>query len=707
MVRPVTLLFAIMAALLAPVLLVAPGQAAPSASRAWAGAPDPLAVTIDSLTPAVVPESGPVVITGTVTNESSEQWRGINVYAMTSSLPLTTHRELRAAIDSDPELPVGERITEAGAARIEVLDPGATGSYHLRVPRRLLGIGNRPGVYWIGIHALGETDAGRDTIADGKARTFIPLVHATGSVDTALILPVRRGSQQTADGRVSRTDTWVEDLVPTGGLSRTLSLAEAAGSRPVNWLLDQRVVDTVAQLAAGNPADDLGPFVAEPGPTTQSPSEEVSAPGLTDPVEPATSDADTAALATAWLARLTPAQAGDAVLLLPYGDLDVAAVLRSEGPLDWYTVAREHAALAAQAAGITQTVPTTSAPAGYLDPTDIAELPEDTLTVADRRVLAGRPAAVNASVHDRRVLFSLGAGLREGPGPDDPLAGVAVRQRILSEAALQLESGEAQPLAVTFPSGWAPTDPTGFFTGLDQPWLRLVGIPELLAAPPTPIAPEAIQYPRWQREAELTAGELAAPAQLVELGRSLRALFAEEDPLGREVIGDGLSAASYISRFRHGQAQREAAAQVSWLTDQLELVTISGPPSLTLSSDQGALQVLVENGLNRPVQVQITATSDAGMRVESGVPVMLAPGAHRSMLLDVSATRLGPHTVRLALTDPSGAGIGEPAVVPIRASPVSQVIWWVVGIGLALLFATIVMRLFKRVRQALAGPEET
>ncbi len=39
-------------------------------------------------------------------------------------------------------------------------------------------ISGDPGVYWIGVHALGASADGRDLVADGRARTFIPLVHA-------------------------------------------------------------------------------------------------------------------------------------------------------------------------------------------------------------------------------------------------------------------------------------------------------------------------------------------------------------------------------------------------------------------------------------------------------------------------------------------------------------------------------------------------
>ena len=60
------------------------------------------------------------------------------------------------------------------------------------------------GVYWFGVHALGNTDAARDGVADGRARTFLPLVPAAEArppLPTALVLPLRRPVHHAPDGR--------------------------------------------------------------------------------------------------------------------------------------------------------------------------------------------------------------------------------------------------------------------------------------------------------------------------------------------------------------------------------------------------------------------------------------------------------------------------------------------------------------------------
>ncbi len=81
-----------------------------------------------------------------------------------------------------------------------------------------------------------------------------------------------------------------------------------------------------------------------------------------------------------------------------------------------------------------------------------------------------------------------------GPGPtpaDDPLA---LRQRLLSEAALRLTAGDTAPLVVTIPSGWEPADAASFFSGLDEPWLDVVGVTDVAERPATDLPASSLAY---------------------------------------------------------------------------------------------------------------------------------------------------------------------------------------------------------------------
>ena len=122
MLRPVSLLPALV---VVASLLGLPAAAAQAAPRQHAEPTTPLAVTIDTLTPSVIPPQGPVRVTGSVTNRDDETWTDVNVYAFVSEAPMTTAAELADAADTAPDEYVGPRIlTEGTYDSIGDLDPG-------------------------------------------------------------------------------------------------------------------------------------------------------------------------------------------------------------------------------------------------------------------------------------------------------------------------------------------------------------------------------------------------------------------------------------------------------------------------------------------------------------------------------------------------------------------------------------------------------
>ena len=99
---------------------------------------------------------------------------------------MTTRDELAAAAASDPALEVGTRLFEDGSSpRSATWLPGQSAPFRISLPVRDLADHRGPGVYWIGVHALGQDAAGRDGVADGRARTFIPLVDAKAHASVA------------------------------------------------------------------------------------------------------------------------------------------------------------------------------------------------------------------------------------------------------------------------------------------------------------------------------------------------------------------------------------------------------------------------------------------------------------------------------------------------------------------------------------------
>ena len=88
-------------------------------------------------------------------------------------------------------------------------------------------------MYWIGVHVLGASQStGRDTIADGRARTFIPQVpRSTPSTRLALVVPVKAEVRRGAAGRLLGFGAWSRAL-GAGRPARPAAEPVRPGHRP-------------------------------------------------------------------------------------------------------------------------------------------------------------------------------------------------------------------------------------------------------------------------------------------------------------------------------------------------------------------------------------------------------------------------------------------------------------------------------------------
>lgn len=692
----------------------------------------PLSVTMDSLTPSVVPRRGHVHVSGTVTNDSHDQWRNVRVYALISASPITDESDLADAVALDPAVEVGERVTTEGSFDvIDTLDPGQTARYALSVRRSDLQISGAPGVYWFGVHALGETDAGRDTLADGRARTFVPLIDdTTSALDTALVLPVRRPVEYDAQGALDDVPSWVADLRRSGSLEAVTTLGLAAGTRPLTWLVDPAVPDAAARLVAGNPGRSLAPDRRGGQEGTGSPSGDAS-DGPSGSPEPSsepedgagsTDDKPTAAeraatsLSSTWLDRTRLAMQGDQVLALPYADLDVSSAAHHDPST--ITEARRRST---QAIGSLEvTAGSAVAPAsGYLDPGALAVLPRRTRVLLTEHALAGSgnssdsddsdgSGSAVAVVDGRRVVVTNDGAVGGGPGPGNRYDPLAMRQRLLSEAALALLDGQ-HALVASLPVDKVPvTDPASaaaFFAGLDVGWLHLTTLDTAVAAATPERRPDGLSYPAAQAAEGVPQANFTASNDLRHKGQLLDEVLPRNDSVGSAVTAQSLTAVS--SWVREAPVYGVVAAQQAGREVQsaLDSVTIAPPVSVTLSSDSGPFSATVTNGLDEMVRVKVIARTDPRLHIEPSDPVELGPGEHATVLLEAHTSLLGVHDVQLLVTDVDGNPIGPAATFPLRAAQVSSVIWVVIAVGAVLLVGAIAVRLFRRIRtHRTAGP---
>jgi hypothetical protein len=674
--------------------------AAPAAPR---DPTQPLVLHMRSITPGYLPDHGPIIVRGTITNDSGEPWTAVNVHGFIGSTPILTSADLAAAARTPVAADVGNRILVPGTFdHFDALSPGQTAPFTVRLPHRVLGV-SVPGVYWFGVHALGTSPAGKSFTAVGRDRTFLPYLPAsvTGSgavQQAALVVPIRAGVVRDPNGAIADPGQWVRSL-RSGPLHAVVRAGRAAGGRPLSWLLDPAVLDVVRRLSEGNPPRTLkSPTTAKPGGPSPSPSATSSGSAASAAEESAIPPARTARIARRWLRQIDAllAVATGQVLGLPYGDLDVGSALRHDRPFLRAAIHRTSRTFPAPL----QVSPVASPPTGGMPAADIQALPEATTVIlSDRDVLGTPPSSV--TVAGRRVVLTSAGAAEGGPGPGDPLSPLAARQRILSEAALHL-LGDQSPLVVELPTALQQRLRPSFFSGLDVPWLRLGTVGGATAGPSVALSGLRMRTPAASG-AQLGPGLFLEADRVISQGSALQAVLVHNHVLLGRLFEETTGNASYSAAQDPFGADARMRSTGAWVDGNLAGIGIAAPPKVTLASTKGHFSVLVNNDLDVPVNVRVRARSDPQLTITGGETVDLPPHGRTTVLLNASTHVLGVHTVTLELTTRGGRPLGPHDTFPMRAEAVSRLIWVIIGGGVCLLFGAIVVRLVRRVLRSRAS----
>ncbi|MCD6641197.1 MAG: hypothetical protein LT071_14965, partial [Nocardioides sp.] len=628
--------------LLTALVAVVPLVWSTPAGAAQAEEQEPLRVHLDAIS-ATVPRRGAVRIAGTVTNTSASEFTRINLHAFRSESPISDPAALSASAAIAPEEYVGPRITTPGTfPTVEVLAPGASARFSMAVPVDLLGL-TEPGVYWIGVHAFGDGELPRDDFADGRARTFIPVMPpGRQRLEAAIVLPLRQVVWYDDDGSLAATDQWQRLLGDGGRLEHLLDIAEQQPATAFTWLVDPAVLDAVSRLAAGNPARSLDPDPTVPGqePATPSPAPGDESPSPTaEPDEGSpVGDGMLAKAAADWLKRFVATTAGRDVLALPYGDLDVSAAARHDPDRLVQARSRSDAVLAEH--GIT-------ARAAFAPEDDAVSAeallasPTDTIVLVGDQAFAAPPSAPDSVVRiaDRNVVVASAGAQMGGPAPTPPHDPLAIRQRLVSEAALRALADSRTPIVLTLPSRWQPEEADALFSAFDEPWLSSVSVADLAARPALPLPDSSLAYPALHQRAELPATSFAAATRLDQAASLMEDVLTLETTVESQVRDEALVTLSQQHRGRAAAAVGAAHAARRSLTDQLASIDVETPPAVILSSDSGPLGASVINGLDQPVSVVVEVVGDEDIEVSGSGVRELAARARASVRFEAVARR--------------------------------------------------------------------
>ncbi|MFL6023830.1 MAG: DUF6049 family protein [Marmoricola sp.] len=683
--RPAALLVLVLLSLSATLLPGFPARAADDDTAAT-----PLTVRLVRMSPAVVPAKGNLVLEGTVTNSSEEIWRAVNVHPFMGFEPMTTRDELAAAAASDPATDVGERITTIGEFEaVGDLQPAQTAAFRIVLPAKDLPISHRAGVYWVGVHALAQSPNGGRGV-QGRDRTFIPLVKGTSATTSvAVVVPIRAQVRRDTKGRLLGTSSWSDSLQPSGRLGRVADFVASAGPTPLTLLIDPAVLDAVSDLAQDNPPLSLGKPV-EPGPgESPSSSDSPSRSGIRE----GAGDQDNA---RAWLTQVSTAARRHVALGLGYADPDIASLIRQGSPL--YALANRLSAQTFKDLRI-DAVPTVAPPSGWLEDDAIARLKEQTTVLVSDHA-APRTRTRWRAPEGQDLVFADQQVSSGGPGPTAPTDALALRQRILADAALRTTENADGPMVVELPHDWDPGSnwqSADFFASLDQPWLNLVALgPNTNADTPTFSA--ALGYPAAQHKLEVPVPNITAARTLAQTTTALSQLLVSENDVDHALAGIALNAVSVHARSDAVEARIEVLDTNAAMRTRIGKVEVLGTDFVTLSGGSGTLAVTLVNGLDQPVVVGVRpTTSTRDVSVAATKPVKMAPGERTVLRLKARASSIGVSRITLTPVTADGTELGTPLAFSLRTSQVGKTIWFVlIAFG-----ALLVVMILRRVRRGL------
>lgn len=670
----------------------------------------PLEVDVDALTSVLQP-GGDLVVQGTVRNAGEDVVGTPRVVVRLARSAFVTRSSLDGWREADDDDAAGTALLTLDLAG--PLPPGASVPFAATVPAASVGLGTRSawGPRGLAVEVVDRDDAARRRL--GLARTFtiwFPAQEVTPT-QVSVLVPVVGPAvdpHATTDGTVPPgLQAELEALTRPGGRLADV-LAATAAHPAVSWAVDPWLVEQASgtfDASSADPAAAADEGTADGADGEAGSEDEADAAGTPDddaagtPAPPGTTGTSgtTRPTTAAWAATLTSAAAGHEVVLLPYGDPDVAALAHADVPGAW-DLALQRSAERAAGAGLparadsslvlpAEALPdaTTAAfgargtPRAVVTGPGALSVPDDlTFTPSARTTVTTDAGDVTVLVPDARLSSALATGALTGaaadtdaPRPRDPqLTPATAAQDVLAELAVVTRErpSESRHLLLTVPRDWDadPAVASAQLTALaSAPWVRTAPLADL-----TTDAVDAVGRGSLPRT-EPAAAEIG-PTALATLESSLlrRGQLAAVAERPEELVGDTTAEllAPLSVAWRTDPSGRaalvDATAQRTAALREVVQVAASG---VLLVSTSSRLPVLVENTLDQAVTVEITLRpSDRRLQADEPVTVTLPPLAQEEVLLPVHAVQSADVDVAVEVRTPDGVLVDDSTALTVR-----------------------------------------
>jgi hypothetical protein len=679
-----------------PTALIA--SAAPAAAATVQASQASAAVTITGLSPQWAGPGTTVTVTGIVTNTSSTE-RRLVVQLLDSSDPVSSVTELEhsaAGLYALANVPLPSATWESG-----LLSQGASARWSIQLPTSAM---TSFGVYPVAAQVedvfdqpLNWTESFLPYVPakKGPYGSTVPAAQKVAWVWPLIDQPLLGEPWQDACSGAPAA-ALAKSLGSGGRLGQLLGAAAAPAGSAVTSAVQEQAVKSDSSHAAKSP-------VAR----GQQPQSLASDDGLTWAIDPAllanvsalagcgASQPQWARSASAWLAKLKAAVAGQPVFATAYGDPDMAALIGADHAADVqrsFTYGRlvAHQVLGldlspapagaaqtaqAQAAGLAWaadaqvnygTLETLAAPG---DDVGTVLLSSSAFPAAQSSVLRtpnGSGGYLNVLLASDSLTSVLSAASNT-PGSE-----FAAVQNFLAETALMAQQDPAAPIIVAPPQRWQlPADLADSLlrTTASAPWLSPASLTSLTSAKSIP----TVQWPTAVSQPTVNQTELGPLNQLDRDVNQLQQLRAQRDP------GLYLAVSTVESSAYEGRSKAAALSMIATLTSsigqQQQKVRIVAANRITLGGLRGSVPVSVDNKLGYAVRIGLQLSYDAidGARVTAVAPGVFTVPRYtaETVKLRFSASQTGSTTISMTLADGDGQRLpSQPVRMTVQTTQV-------------------------------------
>lgn len=674
-------------------LVIAPSAAAADTAPG-------IRVVIEALAPASPGPDDVMRVKGRVINIARTPFTNVSVELRRSSAPLTTRPQVQEAIAA----PADQQLADVPlpGTRVDVTDtlaPNERKPFTITIPVRELGF-TSPGSYALSVDALGLT-SGVDTIVNrkGEFRTLLPwLPDGTGiaPVRVVWLWPLADWPARNAQGALLDERT-PEEMAEGGRLAELVGIGSKFSST-VSWVVDPALLQTARAMQGGYEVVQGDSTVPGEGEQT----------------------------ARRWLADVRSATQGRTLRVLPYADVDAAALTRAGMTNDVVRAVTRAPAIATAALARRPDGDLSWAPFGRMDrPTlDVLASAGTSTIVLSGDALPATPegassdglatAALPTSVGSiRAVLADPVLSSLVSTRAVDSSAAIGARQQFLAETAALAQSlppEQGMRSVVIAPSvRWNPT--ASVVTPLlratrTASWLRTQTLDQLLDEPVPSTSRQRGGYGPRARDAELPAEYMVRVARVSDELDAFTSII--DDPTG---ISEPFSEALLRAESSAWRTQPETGSRLlgsisQSLRNEMGRVRVLSEGTITFSGDVGRVPVTIQNDLDRSVTVGLTLRGNPALRLSSEplTGVRIEPGRLASVDIDARVIGGDPLAVDVQLLGAEGQDYGPPASITVASTAYARAAAWVVAAAFLAIAVFVVVGITRRIRKARRTP---